>query len=233
MNDINQQMWDSLEIEEILSFAQDPGTEEEDRQEARRQLEMRGYLPKEEFSMSDPKNAAGGVCTTSLYMTSLTLKGLVNCELEELIEPLWMQMKRLAKGESQEAELMLAANAITLNVLTNNLIRNASKSKTSEAVEASLDMALRSQDQMRKSLLALAQIRNPKQNTFVAQQNIANVQQVNNALVQEANIPDPENRLVSEATHEALDTRRTSEAITTDPRVKAMAELYRPEDERG
>ncbi len=136
------------------------------------------------------------------------------------------EINSLAQPESMKTQSLLAANIVTLNILSTTMLSSAVKSFTLEATQAYADIGLRAQEQARKTILALNHIQNPKQNTYVAQQNVAQIQQVNNGINTKL-----ENELISEATHAALEQRRTSETISTDPRIKAMAEIHRPEND--
>lgn len=138
------------------------------------------------------------------------------------------EINSITEQGSTKASSLLAANIVTLNILSRTMLSRAAKSYTVETVQAYADIGLRAQEQARKTILALHHLQNPKQNMYVAQQNVANIQQINNHTKAK-----PENELISEATHAALDQRRTSETISNDPRVTAMAELYRPENNRG
>ena len=127
-----------------------------------------------------------------------------------------------------KAQSLLAANIITLNILSTTMLSKAVNTHFPDTLHAYSDIGLRAQEQARKTILALHYLQNPKQNTYVAQQNVANIQQINNDT--KAN---PENELISEGTHATLEQRRTSKTISNDPRIKAMAELYRPDNDRG
>ncbi|MFI4955606.1 MAG: hypothetical protein ACHQAX_00155 [Gammaproteobacteria bacterium] len=137
-------------------------------------------------------------------------------------------MENILNEGLNETQKILAANIVTLNVLSNTMLGKACRSLLPETIHAQADIGLRAQEQVRKTILALHQLKNPKQNMYVAQQNVANIQQINNDTKAK-----PENELISEAPHATLEQRRASETISNDPRIKAMAELYGPENERG
>lgn len=135
-------------------------------------------------------------------------------------------MENILNGDQNETQTMLVANILTLNALSNSMLSRACRTIDDARMQACADIGLRAQEQVRKTILAMHQIKNPKQSMYVAQQNVANIQQINNDTKAK-----PENELISEATHAALEQRRTSETISNDPRVKAMAQLYRPDNE--
>jgi hypothetical protein len=92
------------------------------------------------------------------------------------------------------------------------------------------DIALRAQNQSRKTLAVLAEIKNPRRTTFIKQQNNAVNQQVNNAIKSKSEkIKKVANELLELKDEQRLDTRAAASSITDDSQVEAV-EICRSED---
>jgi hypothetical protein len=69
----------------------------------------------------------------------------------------------------------------------------------------------------------MAEVKNPRQPTFVKQQNIAHQQQVNNGVPlahAREEIVETSNKLIKEERHAQLDAGRAAKAIGTHPKVE-------------
>ncbi len=115
------------------------------------------------------------------------------------------------------------------------MLVKASKSDTIPQVQAYSDIALKAQNQSRKTLTVITELKNPKQTMFVKQQNLAVNQQINND-TQSKNfkkIENPTNELLLDAKpHETLELRRPREAIAVNPEMETVEKINRGKDPR-
>jgi hypothetical protein len=88
----------------------------------------------------------------------------------------------VAAGDLAELEKMLVAQAIALQAIFANMTLRADLEPKLTAIERFLTLGLKAQSQARATILALVELKFPRQATFVKQQNVANggPQQVNN-----------------------------------------------------
>ncbi len=137
-----------------------------------------------EYKIAEAKAFAGSWGQTTLTIEMLCGSRLdINCLMDELK----VQIRELVDDGSRQSAIMLASSSIALNVLSHNLLRNSSKAVSVEEGLARADLALKSFDQVRKMLLALDQIKRPRQ------------QITQNNYLQESvqtNILDPQNEKV-------------------------------------
>jgi hypothetical protein len=93
---------------------------------------------------------------------------------------------RAQAGELAEAEGMLMAQAVTLNVIFNELARRGAVNMGQYlgATDTYLRLAFRAQAQCRATLETLVEVKNPSSTAFVRQANVAigGPQQVNNGI---------------------------------------------------
>lgn len=104
--------------------------------------------------------------------------------LTEMVEVVDQASAQVHGGDMQGVEGMLVAQSLALNAIFCEMAGRAARQITAAGpnAEAYLRMALKAQNQCRATLETLAEVKNPRQATFVRQQNIANQQQVNNGL---------------------------------------------------
>jgi hypothetical protein len=103
--------------------------------------------------------------------------------LNECIQCLAETVATVRGGSTNSAEMMLVAQASSLNAIFGELARRAALNMGEHlnATETYMRLALKAQAQSRATLEALAEIKNPRPVSFVKQANIANgPQQVNN-----------------------------------------------------
>lgn len=176
--------------------------------------------------------------TSSVAQAAYTIAELTDgkTDVVSVAESFIDRMRQLDKG-TVESEMLLKTNALTLDALFHKMVKIGYSAPLIETMQATMNLAMRAQNQLRKTLLALEQVRHPAQKTFVTQQNIAQVQQVNNGLIPEAehgNILKSENKLnnVNEAIHETrpLESSTESCTITQNPRIQDLDGLNRAED---
>lgn len=239
MTDANQWMWDCMHETEIIDFMHSADSDKKSRSEARRQLKMRGVndddIP-QELEEKKPDLLAR-LYTSSLGLAAYTISDLAGKDINaglvatELLE----RTKNMLKDGVSNKEL-LASNTLTLDAVFNHMVRSAVLTENIEVMKAYMDVALRAQNQGRKTLLALEQISNPKHSTFIGQQNNAVNQFVNNQCISEQSEEQEKvaNKVVSidseisEVTYESMDFRRAPEAIPVNTRDEAMEILDRP-----
>jgi hypothetical protein len=110
------------------------------------------------------------------------------------------QIKEIGTGNLQAAEASLLAQANTLDLIFNGLVRKAAQSDTLVKYEMFMRLALKAQSQCRASLATLAEIKHPRTTAFIRQQNVGLNQQVNNGVVTSTpeKIVNPTNELLME-----------------------------------
>ncbi|WP_219933164.1 hypothetical protein [Massilia glaciei] len=103
-------------------------------------------------------------------------------KLSEAVGVMREKIARVKSGDLSDLEATLIAQAATLDTVFNELARRAALNMGEHlsATETYMRLALKAQAQCRSTLETLAEVKNPRQATFVHQQNIAGQQQVNN-----------------------------------------------------
>jgi len=168
-------------------------------------------------------------------------KGTAALDLNGLITSLTEQTDAAIGGDLKRGEAMLAAQAHTLDAIFNNLARRAALNmgEYMGACDTYLRLALRAQAQSRATWEVLATMQNPPMANYVAQANVAHMQQVNNASVEPNNAsrargnPIPQNKLLEENHGERLDTRTTGTTGRADPAMETVGEVDGAEDTGG
>ncbi len=147
-----------------------------------------------------------------------------------MVDELGRHLTAIADGDMSGVEAMLYTQATALQSIFMNLAVRAQAQTHAPLMQTYLTLALKAQSHSRLALEALAEVKNPRQATFVRQQNIAQQQQVNNgvafARAHEEN-RDNSNKLIKEIEHAALDTGRTAKTSGAHPKVKTMEALNR------
>lgn len=87
---------------------------------------------------------------------------------------------RVKEGDLSDLETMLVSQAMALQSIFSQLAVNA-KIQNVKAYPAMLGLALKAQSASRATIAALAELKNPRQVSFLKQTNIAQNQQVNNS----------------------------------------------------
>src|SRR3989338_5077624 len=154
----------------------------------------------------------------SLHGESMDIKTL----LKELSE----SFVRVKSDNMFEVEVMLLSQAQTLNVFFHRCLSQVGNSEFMPHIQIMSDLALRTQNNCRKTLLALAEIKNPKRATFIKQQNNAiGNQQVNNS----ENSKKSANEVLNGVQHESLDDRSKEKTIAIHPTLATVEASYRSE----
>ncbi len=148
-------------------------------------------------------------------------------DLKTVVEEMRVYDEKIKRGDLNRIESFLLAQSQLLNMIFNRMVVLGSGSDQVDVMRNFFEIALKAQNQSRKTLSALADLKNPQSPTFVKQQNVAVNQQVNNA----AQVEDSKkflnsaNEQLSETIHEKLDIGRTTETIQINPKLEAMAEV--------
>ena len=141
-------------------------------------------------------------------------------------------------NDMKRAEEMLAAQAVTLDGLfTHMAVRAGSTMEKGygEAAERYMKLALRAQAQCTKAILAIGELRNPRQISFVQQANIAHNQQVNNGQTSRTqNSEIQPNKLIDGESYDVqMDGRTTQTAGRADQKMEAVGAINGACDARG
>lgn len=162
----------------------------------------------------------------------------VGVDIESVIDALNDRtLAMLAPGTGTSAlESALASSAIMLGNLITFWVTQATIPAAIGQMETFGRLALKAQEQQRKTLATLAEIRNPKRVAFVKQLNQAVNQQVNNSpdggkTGKIPNFTTPE--LLEVIPGEQLDTRAQSPASGLDSRLEAVGAVHGTEDAGG
>jgi hypothetical protein len=142
-------------------------------------------------------------------------------------------IKKLAEGtDTNEIQVMLATQAITLQAVFNSQLMGMGNCSTQGGVNAFADRAMRAQEQCRKTLQTLAEVKNPRRpsqfiKTYVSKQlNQLRLEQKNSETFQ----PNPANELLKESLNAAVDSGGTAAAAKTHPVLETVGEINRPEN---
>jgi hypothetical protein len=159
-------------------------------------------------------------------------------DLSESISVMNEKIAKVKAGDMSDVEATLIAQAVTLDTVFNELARRAALNMGEHltATESYLRLAFKAQAQCRSTLETLAEVKSPRQATFVHQQNIAGQQQVNNAsdnpTSSRTGAPGhgkPSNRTneLLEAQHgERMDTRAAGKAGGANPHLEAVGAVH-------
>ncbi len=162
------------------------------------------------------------------YHASTTLGSIHgSLDLGTTIEQLTISIDRIIDGKTTEIEAMLITQAKVLEYAFYDAV---SRMYTAEMEHAEIygNMALRAQNQSRKTLLALAELKNPRRAMFIKQQNNAVTQQVNNTTKPESNdfenLKKVANELleVKENEQQWMDVRAQETAVTTHSSLETV-----------
>lgn len=154
-------------------------------------------------------------------------------DMETLVTELVDSAKNVTDGNIKEIEVMLLMQAKALDYVFYDTLDRLNDFDMLNQVEAFANMALRVQNQCRKTLLALAELKHPRRTVFIKQQNNGVNQQVNNTARPDSkktqNSEKVANELLSEVHHETLEFRGAPEAISINQAVEAV-EISRSKD---
>lgn len=154
-----------------------------------------------------------------------TLRALNDLRADALADP----------SDTKTVERMLLAQSVVLQSLFGHYMMLANRSAELPKLQAFGDLALKAQNQCRRTLATLAEIRNPRRTQFIKQQNNAVNQQINNSsgATEIRKIPDSgTNKLleVDDAQGRRLDFGSTALAIDDDTSLETVGAIHRPPD---
>ena len=198
------------------------------------------------ISQQPTETPADALAHTSLRPTvqaALTLMEFNKCfgemSINTLVANLAKQCDLASKGDLRRAEVLLTAQAHTLDAVFNNLARRAAANmgEYMNAAETYLRLALKAQGQCRATIETLAMIKNPQPVAFVRQANIAHgPQQVNNGPVppeetsRAGKTESQQNKLLEAQSGERLEFGKAGAAEETDSSLEALGAFHRPKD---
>ena len=173
---------------------------------------------------------------TGMYASSLTATMYSNGVLNEqvcagnAIGVVSRIARNAANNDLNELERMLAAQAVALDAVFNNMARRASLNLGTHlsASETYLRLAFKAQSQCRTTVETLAEIKNPKTVSFVRQANIAGGhQQVNNAATGHAagETINQSNKLLEKQHGEWLDFGAQTKDVGANPAMATVAKV--------
>lgn len=172
--------------------------------------------------------------TNCVTNAALTIDTIHNDRLDvpTVIDELSKDVSKIFDGNTKIIEAMLVTQAQTLDVLFHHTLSKIGDLSMINQIQVFSDIALRAQNQSRKTLAVLAELKHPRRTTFIKQQNNAINQQVNN-IPKTQNFKKLEksaNELVSEVTHEKVDIRGASETISNHTPAATLVTINRAAD---
>lgn len=187
--------------------------------------------------------AIDGVAPSALTCLMFSNGAMGELGLTESVQALRQNIAKVNQGDLSGLEGMLMGQATALGTIFQECSRRAAinMGEYPEAVERYLRLGLKAQSQCRTTLQALAEMKIPRQVSYVRQANIANGhQQVNNGCPDAAAHTQPAqetqiepNELLEMSNVTRLDTRAPSSAIRSDTAVEAVGAVNRPTKRRG
>lgn len=152
-------------------------------------------------------------------------------DVTDLAEQMKAATAEAVSGDTKRLEGMLAAQSLALDTIFQNLCHRAVKTSNIAHLEAYMRMALRAQNQARHTVETLSLVKNPRQLSFIKQQNVAQGhQQVNNYAepARAGEAPTAPNELLEAYDAVTLDTRAPSASGRADPQLAPVGALNRP-----
>ncbi len=190
--------------------------------------------------------ALGGVMNSATLAVDFSKGNYGELSLMECIGELSKKTRAVHKGNLQDAETLLTAQAFALDAIFMSLARRAqlNMGEYIDAADRYMRLALKAQGQCRATLETLANIKNPP--VVVARQaNIAHgPQQVNNTVNKTdggfptnthahacaGNSKPVQNELLEDKSHETerVDFGTSGAAVSRDPALATVGEIHRP-----
>ncbi len=166
---------------------------------------------------------ARGLCISSIAM----LRNIPQPQWRDALVQLSSTNKSVLDGNLRHVENMLLNQAHALEAMFYSSIEKMCCSKYVNQAQVYSEMALKAQKQCRDTLIALAELKNPKQTAFIKQQNNAINQQVNNL---EKIQDNKSNELLEVKPFDTMDTRTPLTAVSTNPSMETLAKIHRGEN---
>jgi hypothetical protein len=188
--------------------------------------------------------ALGGIINGATLTVDFSKGNYGELSLTECISELGKKVRNVHKGNLQDAETILTAQAFALDAIFTSLARRAQMNMGEyiDAADRYMRLALKAQGQCRATLETLAAIKNPPV-VFAKQANIANgPQQVNNTVnksdgsfesstrthAHAGNSNSVQNELLEDQHEQGMDIGTTGAAVSRDPAMATVGEIHRP-----
>lgn len=176
------------------------------------------------------------VSTAKLYSDTSKLAALtshaiirsedVQADISTLHNEITAYLRMTLSGDPHDQEAILIAQSKTLDLLFNSLMGKAVTGRSLEQMTVYMDAALKVQNQCRKTVVALQNLKHPAPQTYIRQQNLALNQQINNGEIGGEEIKFQNELLSTEGNHAALESRGTSTTVKIDPRVVSLETVH-------
>ena len=159
-----------------------------------------------------------------------------NLDSVTVMQNLMESAKKIENGDITEIEDMLMTQSKALDYMFYETLNKLVNLDMLHQLQVFTDIALRVQNQSRKTLVALAELKHPKRTTFIKQQNNAVNQQINNGY--EPTITNSEknkivaNELLEEKNEQWLDRKTPEIASPENTPVEALAKCRRKNSRR-
>lgn len=164
-------------------------------------------------------------------------------DVNVLLTELRTQHAAIDSGDMSKAEHMLWSQSVALQAMFADLAARAKNQAGIDQLQCLTGLALRAQSNCRATLLALGELKYPKQATFVKQANISHgPQQVNNgdrsaakASPRARKKETPPSKLIEDQRHGStyLDAGATPTTAGGNPAVETLEAINRTEKPRG
>jgi len=137
-----------------------------------------------------------------------------------------VQRKQIASGRYQGLEAILLSQINLLNAIFQENVVGAISAETYTSKRTTMDIAMKAQNQCRRTIQGLVDIRQPGA-TFIKQQNNAVNQQINNTELASGKNIKSQNELKESDDEQILDAGKTQTPIDTDTQLEALGEVNR------
>jgi hypothetical protein len=175
---------------------------------------------------NDPAYLAGGTTQKLLDRISFdTGEGRKIPGADGFVQAIQAGTRAIQNGDLSHLEAILYAQIETLNTVFQATLNQANATQYLESAQHYYDCALKAQNQCRRTVLALAELKNPRKATFIKQQNNAVNQQINSEINSQ-----PENKVLEVRDGERLDGRTAQAAIGVDSGVETLGFIDRTKD---
>ena len=141
------------------------------------------------------------------------------------------------EGKFAKFELLLAGQVIVLDAIFTDMAVKMGNSDDVKTIEGLARVVLKAQDNTRKTILSLYEMKNPKPTTFIKQQMNQSLghMQVNNSdksedLEKSQNLQKNKNELLEQQHGERLDFGKTQATSRTNQAMAAVGKIHGTED---
>lgn len=177
---------------------------------------------------TDSKRHSAGTIAKILKIKDKSHLELLSYELEE-------QLERIKSGNCEDIEELLLAQANTLNCLFTQLTIKGMGALDEPVMiqrmphipKSLLNLALKAQNQSRRTLQTISEIKNPKRTTTFVKNYVD--KQLNQLSVNER---ESEPKILGEASNAKVDFSSQTKAVENDPQKQAVETQYGTENKR-